>query len=66
MTYPEAPAARAAETSPVAFEPVRLRERECLLVVGADLFRRHALLEAVVAGQEKVVDLFACLGVVHV
>jgi hypothetical protein len=41
-------------------------ERECLLVALADLLRRHALLEAVVARQEQVMNLLPGFPRVHV
>src|SRR5207249_4631636 len=46
-------------------EAVLARQLERLLVVRADLVRRHALLEPVVAGEQEVVDLLACLVLVH-
>jgi hypothetical protein len=41
-------------------EPRLARDGQRLLVALTDLLGRHALLQAVVAGQEQMVDLLAC------
>src|SRR4051794_36291400 len=46
-------------------EPGLLRDRQRLLVALPDLLGRNALLQAVVAGQEQVVDLLARCRLIH-
>jgi hypothetical protein len=41
-------------------------DRERLLVALPDLLGRDSLLQAVVAGQQEIVDLLACLCFVHI